>query len=102
MFNLLFDCQQYPERFQHMKPGDKYGTWSLVWNGQHTQSLPIIMIDVASDSWLPLSLFLSPQIGSKSSEKGNCIILWMDKKEIRLRSINNYLIVPPKSFEHAQ
>ena len=35
MFNLLFDCHQHPERFQHMKPGDKYGTWSLVWNGQH-------------------------------------------------------------------
>ena len=88
MFNLLFDCHQHPERFQHMKPGDKYGTWSLVWNGQDTQSLPItgmLWLMLHLDSF---SLFLSPQIGSKSSEKGNCIILWMDKKEIRLRSIN--------------
>ena len=32
MIDLLFDCRRNPERFQHMHPGEKYGTWTLTWN----------------------------------------------------------------------
>ncbi len=37
MFNLLFECRQHPGKFESMKPGDKYGTWSLIWNDQQFQ-----------------------------------------------------------------
>ena len=32
MFDVLLDCRQYPNRFKDMHPGDKYGTWTLIWN----------------------------------------------------------------------
>ena len=32
MFDLLFDCRHHPEQFQDLKPGQMYGTWTLIWN----------------------------------------------------------------------
>ena len=37
LFDLLFDCRQHPDRFQDMRPGDMYGTWTLVWNELYAQ-----------------------------------------------------------------